>query len=164
MDDLIKQLRDMMYRMSWDDAKKLGEIIAALDGSTLATSKANAALEAAKARITALESERDALLAAAGKEAVAVAWMRSTDITELTDSEPEASGWIPLYTAPTAALENGDGRDAERYRWLSAKFDGNDAELSFLRDDLPYGCNRIFVDRELNIAIDSALANQKQAG
>jgi len=62
MDDLIKQLRDMMYRMSWDDAKKLGEIIAALDGSTLATSKANAALEAAKARITALESERATLL------------------------------------------------------------------------------------------------------
>ena len=27
-----------------------------------------------------------------------VAWMRTTDITELTDSEPEEDGYTPLYT------------------------------------------------------------------
>jgi hypothetical protein len=63
------------------------------------------------ARLTALESERDALLAAAGKEAVAevvgsqeICWVRVT-----------SNGLKPgdkLYTAPAAALENGDGRDA----------------------------------------------------
>jgi hypothetical protein len=115
MDDLIKQLRDMMYRMSWDDAKKLGEIIAALDGSTLATSKANAALEAAKARITALESERDALLAAAGKEAVAwlvtakrglvrCAWTDKPSPDQLATCKFDGDTVTPLYTAPTAAL------------------------------------------------------------
>lgn len=29
-----------------------------------------------------------------------VAWIRKTDITELTDSEPETNGWVPLYAAP----------------------------------------------------------------
>jgi hypothetical protein len=59
-----------------------------------------------------------------------VAWMRSTDITELTDSEPETSGWIPLYTAPTAALENGDGRDA----WISVdeRMPENDQIVAFV--------------------------------
>jgi hypothetical protein len=32
-----------------------------------------------------------------------VAWMRITDITELTDSEPEEDGYTPLYTTPPAA-------------------------------------------------------------
>jgi hypothetical protein len=31
-----------------------------------------------------------------------VAWMRTTDITELTDSEPEEDGYTPLYTTPPA--------------------------------------------------------------
>lgn len=105
MDDLIKRVR--ITQADCPDTLALAD-----------------ALEAAAARIAALESERATLL---------------------HDVEIHA-------------------RDAERYRWLSAKFDGNDAELSFLRDDLPYGCNRIFVDRELNIAIDVALANQKKAG
>jgi hypothetical protein len=81
-------------------------------------------IEQQSARIAALESERDALLAAAGKEAVA--WIaKNTTIgpgeIETTidwyDSDIEA---LPvgtkLYaaTAPTAAPENGDGRDAEK--------------------------------------------------
>jgi hypothetical protein len=75
-----------------------------------------------------LKSERDALLAAAGKEAVA--WMTPSDWrTEplATCDKSVASAWradnrqvTPLYTAPTAALEKGDGRDAERYRFLAA--------------------------------------------
>jgi hypothetical protein len=32
-----------------------------------------------------------------------VAWMRTTDITELTDSEPEEDGYTPLYTTLPAA-------------------------------------------------------------
>lgn len=36
-------------------------------------------------------------------EAEPVAWIRKTDITELTDSEPETNGWTPLYAAPTGA-------------------------------------------------------------
>ncbi len=35
-------------------------------------------------------------------QAEPVAWMRKTDITELTDSAPETDGWTPLYTAPQA--------------------------------------------------------------
>lgn len=34
-----------------------------------------------------------------------VAWMRCTDITELTDAEPESDGWLPLYTTPQQASE-----------------------------------------------------------
>jgi hypothetical protein len=92
----------------------------------------------------------------------------------VSKTQRDAAELIEQQAARIAALESEratllhdveiHARDARRYRWLRAKFDGNDAELSFLRDDLPYGCNRIFVDRELNIAIDAALANQKQAG
>ena len=32
-----------------------------------------------------------------------MAWMRKTDITELTDSEPETEGWTPLYATPAPA-------------------------------------------------------------
>jgi hypothetical protein len=35
-------------------------------------------------------------------QAEPVAWMRKTDITELTDSAPETDGWTPLYVAPQA--------------------------------------------------------------
>lgn len=31
-----------------------------------------------------------------------VAWIRTTDITEIVDSEPESDGWTPLYTAQPA--------------------------------------------------------------
>jgi hypothetical protein len=72
------------------------------------------------ARLTALESERDALLAAAGKEAVKgepVAWLidwpDEPDLGHYFGEEPnEFARSVPLYTAPTAALQNGDGRDA----------------------------------------------------
>jgi hypothetical protein len=77
-------------------------------------------IEQQAARLTALESERDALLAAAGKEEVA--WMTPSDWrTEplATCDKSVASAWradnrqvTPLYTAPAAALEKGDGRDA----------------------------------------------------
>ncbi|TDS70449.1 Lar family restriction alleviation protein [Comamonas sp. JUb58] len=44
-------------------------------------------------------------------QAEPVAWLRKTDITELTDSEPETNGWTPLYTAPQA--QPADALDAE---------------------------------------------------
>jgi hypothetical protein len=82
-------------------------------------------IEQQAARLTALESERDALLAAAGKEAVAVAWMvriGDSDVWSYTQLESDADFYgkqsglkyekRPLYTAPAAALEKGDGRDA----------------------------------------------------
>jgi hypothetical protein len=76
------------------------------------------------ARLTALESERDALLAAAGKEAVAEPVVWFTDDSQSDRSATtwdrnvadrwRAKGWPvhPLYTAPTASLEKGAGRDA----------------------------------------------------
>jgi hypothetical protein len=72
------------------------------------------ALEAANARLAALESERDALLAAAGKEAVGQAGaMPGTDgFTMACFKASDVPIGTPLYTAPTAALENGGGRDA----------------------------------------------------
>lgn len=87
-------------------------------------------LASANARLTALESERDALLAAAGKEAVlgepaawAVYWgigeMRPNSVHFEKQTATNVAAEIKsnteirtLYTAPTAALENGDGRDA----------------------------------------------------
>lgn len=44
-----------------------------------------------------------------------VAWMRKTDITELTDSEPETNGWTPLYVAPQA--QPADALDWAVQRW-----------------------------------------------
>jgi hypothetical protein len=75
------------------------------------------------ARLTALESERDALLAAAGKQAVA--WLCEPNgwngfpQLEFTTEHLSSERWkkTPLYTAPTAALEKGDGRDA----WISVE-------------------------------------------
>lgn len=50
-------------------------------------------------------------------EANPVAWMRKTDITEWTDTEPETDGWTPLYdrAAPQASEAV---RDAERLEFL----------------------------------------------
>jgi hypothetical protein len=72
-----------------------------------------AMIEQQVARLTALESERDALLAAAGKEAVKgepVAWLidwpDEPDLGHYFGEEPnEFARSVPLYTAPTAALE-----------------------------------------------------------
>jgi hypothetical protein len=131
VEDLIKRLRERATV-----ASVLGE-------------HANAALfadsadliEQQAARLAALESERDALLAAAGKEAVAwqvrrgdgridgvpIQWENCTqELYDATLATGRYAGYEngpqcevrALYTAPTAALENGDGRDAERYRHL----------------------------------------------
>jgi hypothetical protein len=79
-------------------------------------------------RLTALESERDALLAAAGKEAVA-GWklvpVEPTEDMVIAANEVEYAeegitrGQIraAIAAAPIAALEKGDGRDAERGHW-----------------------------------------------
>jgi hypothetical protein len=84
-----------------------------------------ALIEQQAARLTALESERDALLAAAGKEAVAIYQVFMRGLKVFVDTTKEAYEYnlksCPedvriVYTAPTAALEKGDGRDAERYR------------------------------------------------
>lgn len=49
------------------------------------------------------EDLKELLLARhAAVQAEPVGWMRKTDITELTDSEPETDGWTPLYAAPQA--------------------------------------------------------------
>ncbi|WP_322072212.1 hypothetical protein [Paraburkholderia bannensis] len=44
-----------------------------------------------------------------------IAWMRVTDITEWTDTEPESDGWTSLYAAPVApaAAEMPDENSAE---------------------------------------------------
>jgi hypothetical protein len=114
-------------------------------------------IEQQSARLTALESERDALLAAAGKEAVKgepVAYGCHVDLCDgdkpdgcvIDEGRPQdcvyasrlndkqsCSFWRPimlLYTAPTAALENGDGRDA----WISVdeRMPENDQIVAFV--------------------------------
>gem|GEM_PF-1169464 len=55
-------------------------------------------------------------------QAEPVAWMRKTDITELTDSEPETNGWTPLYVAPQA--QPADALDAARLMFLMDETDG----------------------------------------
>jgi hypothetical protein len=93
-----------------------------------------AMIEQQVARLTALESERDALLAAAGKEAVAGWKLVPVELTpEMVKAGSNSGGlgmqfheWMGRITvawrhmldaAPTAALEKGDGRDAERGHW-----------------------------------------------
>jgi hypothetical protein len=89
-------------------------------------------IRALKSRLTALESERDALLAAAGKEAVPAGWklvpveptramcLAAKERRENYPIKDDADSPVVTYramlaAAPTAALENGDGRDA----WIS---------------------------------------------
>jgi hypothetical protein len=106
VEDLIKRLRN------WRDTHLSGLAREAAD-----------LIEQQAARLAALESERDALLAAAGKEAVKgeplawlIDWPDEPDLGHYFGEEPnEFARSIPLYTAPTAALEKGDGRDA----WIS---------------------------------------------
>jgi hypothetical protein len=96
----------------------------------MATRIGNAAagdLATARGRIVELEAERDALLAAAGKEAVA-AWklvpmeptpnmLSEIDLIEGFSREALTTRYkAMLDAAPTAAHENGDGRDAQTLR------------------------------------------------
>jgi hypothetical protein len=73
-------------------------------------------IEQQAARLTALESERDALLAAAGKEAVAVDAQRMTEIArkwikEGSEASPEFY-WGDFYDCVREIIAAGDGRDA----------------------------------------------------
>jgi len=73
-------------------------------------------LEQQSDRLTALESERDALLAAAGKEAVAVDAQRMTEIArkwikEGSEASPEFY-WGDFYDCVREIIAAGDGRDA----------------------------------------------------
>jgi hypothetical protein len=110
----------------------------------MATRIGNAAageLATARGLIAELKAERDALLAAAGKEAVAwqvrradgridgvpIQWENCTqELYDATLATGRYAGYEngpqcevrALYTAPTAALENGDGRDAWQPQWI----------------------------------------------
>jgi hypothetical protein len=136
------------------------------------------------ARITALESERDALLAEAGKEAVVVGWaIREKHFPDRllfsheTGEEPseqdrdwltkQGHEYVPLYTAPTADLENGGGRDA----WLLTLYEllmqqnivtSGESYLSLRCVGVPP--TEAEFATAVQRAIDAALANQKQAG
>jgi hypothetical protein len=101
VEDLIKHLRDQAAIFRAED--RLGRGAAKLE-------EAADLIEQQAARLTALESERDALLAAAGKEAVPVAWFIADDNGEVyraTGYEHERDQWravghdvFPLYAAP----------------------------------------------------------------
>jgi hypothetical protein len=121
VEDLIERLR----RADLSAINKACEILAglpqdAIDGGWTARG-ISAYAKRLEGRLTALESERDALLAAAGKEAV-----KGEPVGEIIAADPVLGwhfrpyiGWeqigagTKLYTAPTAALGNGDGRDAK---------------------------------------------------
>jgi hypothetical protein len=112
VEDLIKRLRDTVEEEAGHGVRN----------------EAADLIEQQVARLTALESERDALkhdierhianhsadLTAAGKEAVGQAGaMPGTDgFTMACFKASDVPIGTPLYTAPTAAVENGDGRDA----------------------------------------------------
>jgi hypothetical protein len=125
VEDLIKRLNRYVESLAPPMSKRyIGEAIDLLEQQA--------------ARITSLESERDALLAAAGKEAVAwqvrradgridgvpIQWENCTqELYDATLATGRYAGYEngpqcevrALYTAPTAAPEKGDGRDA----WIS---------------------------------------------
>jgi hypothetical protein len=57
------------------------------------------------------------------------AWIRITDITELTDSEPETGGWTPLYAIPQPSTPAGMAsvRDAaQRFMTIASTVRGED--------------------------------------
>jgi hypothetical protein len=123
-----------------------------------------AMIEQQVARLTALESERDALLAAAGKGAVGQAGaMPGTDgFTMACFKASDVPIGTPLYTAPTAALENGGGRDAERWRWFMANYGALTLHEKF-SDNVP----RVFTHElkgrswdEITQAIDAAMSQK----
>jgi hypothetical protein len=114
VEDLIKRIRrDVAIWEAGDDLQSSQPMIDAAD-----------LIEQQAARLTALEAERDALLAAAGKEAVAELVkcrdMKGSQWFDIKVFDKTLEHGTKLYTAPTAALENGDGRDADRYRFLAA--------------------------------------------
>jgi hypothetical protein len=78
----------------------------------------------------AYEALLNALLAASAPtpSAEPVAWYRQTDITELTDSEPETDGWTPLYAAPPAQSAEQDRIDAEPVGYIEPQ------SLEYLND------------------------------
>jgi hypothetical protein len=145
-------------------------------------------IEQQAARLTALESERDALLAAAGKEAVIPDGWKLVPIkptveivkaggkarvddfnrngTTLSPKDAnrvaEAMYRAMIEAAPTAALENGDGRDAERWRWFVANYGALTLHEKF-SDNVP----RVFTHElkgrswdEITQAIDAAMSQK----
>ena len=116
---------------------------------------AEALANEAAARLTALESERDALLAAAGKEAVAGWSLVPVEPTPemvlkggvislgkpLNERSVKTIYSAMLSVAPTAAPEKGDGRDAEWLAEVCEDADGTkhiEAAVEEL-DDIPTG-------------------------
>jgi len=99
VEDLIKRLSNASIIPTVDECLKAADLI-----------------EQQAARLTALKSERDALLAAAGKEAVAKLVkcrdMKGSQWFDIKVFDKTLEHGTKLYTAPTAALEKGDGRDA----------------------------------------------------
>jgi hypothetical protein len=96
----------------------------------------------AAARVTALESERDALLAAAGKEAVPIGYVQASALPLLKRGAADTifgdcheCADVPLYAAPTAALEKGDGRDA--WQPIESAPEGKLLVVSWLDKDDP---------------------------
>jgi predicted GNAT superfamily acetyltransferase len=106
VEDLIKRLRDTV-----DEEAGHGVRNEAAD-----------LLEQQAARLTALESERDALLAAAGKEAVAVAWFdKERNTVRWKDGLVNADfrDGQPFFTAPQASEGKGEH---VAYQWKNKVF------------------------------------------
>ncbi|MFM0487955.1 DUF551 domain-containing protein [Paraburkholderia graminis] len=127
--------------------------------------KAAGLIEQQAARLTALESERDALLAAAGKEAVKAApvgfMMKHKTGMDIgfawkANDHQFSQDWIriPLYTAPTAALEKGDGRDAEAVarHALAATDSDRIALIRALQKALAFWMPKVFDERSAHDA------------
>jgi hypothetical protein len=113
MDDLIKRIDGAIERITTGSAPMRVPVHETDPDMVLFDCKK--ALGAAAARITALESERATLLAAAGKEAVAwlvtskrglvrCAWTDKPSPDQLATCKFDGDTVTPLYTAPTAAL------------------------------------------------------------
>jgi hypothetical protein len=133
VEDLIKRLRDTVDEEAGHGVRNEAADLIEQQATRITESESHrndladkiveqkTEIGALKARITALESERDALLAAAGKEAVAIYQVRQKGSLKWQDLEAISLNMFAdeekyqirtVYTAPTAALEKGDGRDA----------------------------------------------------
>jgi len=114
VEDLIKRLRDTVEEEAGHGVRNEAADLIKRQAEDIAEN--DAIIDELRDHLTALESERDALLAAAWKEAVAI-YQVQTSCNGWTDhSREEYEGArLPrrvVYTAPTAALEKGGGRDA----------------------------------------------------